>query len=66
MKVKVKKRPASSLMKQAFVSDEFREWLSQHDPILSEMIYKGFNVSERRIDEAIKRYFSSEASVIHQ
>ena len=56
----------SSAAEQIFVSDEFREWLSQHDPVLSEMIYKGFNVSEHRIDEAIKRYFSSEASVIHQ
>lgn len=99
MKVKVKKRPASSLAKQVenefirrwrkssaetdkllaalvkkrqedmaalrlsaaeqvFVSDEFREWLSQHDPVLSEMIYKGFNVSEHRIDEAIRTYSS--------
>lgn len=35
-----------------------REWLSQHDPILSEMIYKGVNVSEHRIDEAIRTYSS--------
>ena len=63
MKVKVKRRPAPIEAEQVFVSDEFREWLSQHDPVLSEMIYKGFNVSEHRIDEAIKRYFSSEAKV---
>lgn len=59
MKVKVvKKKLAPVEAERVFNTDEFRNWMSQYDRTLSEMILKGHRVSVSCIYDAIKIYSS--------